>query len=112
MPRKLRMRNILRRMITPHLVFSAAIGRAQIKTLELVGIGCDAKSEADKTSCAGGRVGLQIPSEFKGNFAILKVRLRQNQHAIIKIALPRSSPRYAQRRLALISNFFSFDVVL
>src|SRR5262245_10184594 len=106
------MRNILRRVITPHLVFSAAIGRAQIKTLELVGIGCDAKSEADETSCAGGRVGLHVSSEFKHYFAILKVRLRQNQHAIIKIALPRGSLRHAQRRLASISNFFSFDVVL
>src|SRR5215467_9615614 len=106
------MRNILRRVITPYLVFSAAIGRAQIKTLELVGIGCDAKSEADETSCAGGRIGLHVPSEFKHNFAILKVRLGQNQHAIIKIALPRSSLRHAQRRLALISNFFSLDVVL
>src|SRR5215813_8043515 len=112
MPRKLRMRNILCRMITPHLVFSAAIGRAQIKTLELVGIGRDAKSEANETSCARGRIGLQVPSEFKHNFAILKVRLRQNQRAIIKIALTRSSVRHAHRRLALISNFFSLDVVL
>src|SRR5262245_22245557 len=106
------MRNILRRMITPHLVFSAAIGRAQIKTLELVGIGCGAKSEADETSCAGGRVGRHVPSESKHSFAIMKARLGQNQHAIIKIALPRSSFSHAQRRLALISNFFSLDVVL
>src|SRR5215475_4196088 len=112
MPRKLRMRNILRRVITPHLVFSASIGWAQIKTLELVGIGCDSKSEANETSRAGGRIGLQVPSEFKRNFAILKVRLRQNQHAIIKIALPRSHIRQAQRRFALIGNFFSSDVVL
>src|SRR5262245_12004812 len=106
------MRNILRRVITPHLVLSAAIGWAQIKTLELVGIGCDAKSEADETSCAGRRVRLHVPSEFKRNFTILKVRLWQNQHAIIGIALPSSSLRHAQRRLALISNFFSFDAVL
>src|SRR5215475_11763049 len=104
MPRKLRMRNILRRMITPDLVFSAAIGRAQIKTLVLVGIGRDAKSESNETSCAGGRIGLKVPCEFKRNFAILKVRLRQNQHAIIYIALPRKSIRHAQRRLAFISD--------
>src|SRR5215470_8358867 len=89
-PGKVRERDVLSRMVAPHLIIGASIGRAQVKAFILRGdigsifrrIGANAERHADESARSFSSIGAGFARQLDFDHAVLKFGLTQDDEPI------------------------------
>src|SRR5262245_2082760 len=110
LPREVRVRDVLRRMVAPHLIVGAAIRRAQVKAFVFRRVRRDAESYADEAARACPRSGARFTRQFDFDHAVLKFSLIQDDELNSVCDVGRSSISRAQRFAPLVGHLFRFYI--
>src|SRR5262245_13473569 len=113
-PREVRVRDVLGRMVPPLLIVGAAIGRAQVEAFVLCGVfggvKVDAEGHADESPRPASRIGGGFARQFDFDHAVLKFRLIQNDELNSIRDVGRRRVSHTQRFSPLVGHLFRLHI--